>query len=57
MGNSGTLHFGFQWYVGEPTVIKNIIPGGEDIGKFEFFKGPFLTGRRCISCRKVFLDY
>jgi hypothetical protein len=58
MGNMKELIGPFQWFEGEPTVWKNVFPlAGESLGDFEFFKGPFMKGSRCIKCRKLFLNY
>ena len=57
MGNSGSFDVGFQWYEGNPTIWRNIVPHGEPVGDFEIFKGAFLRGLRCIKCRKLILDY
>ncbi|HEV7644945.1 MAG TPA: PF20097 family protein [Pyrinomonadaceae bacterium] len=47
-----------QWFPGEPSVWKNMLPLGEEIVKFNFFdlKGPYVTGLRCNNCEKIILD-
>jgi hypothetical protein len=49
--------FGFQWYAGDPTLWKNMIPHGDSVGRYDLFSGTHMTGFRCQSCRKIVLDY
>jgi hypothetical protein len=49
--------FGFQWYEGDPTFLKNLFPHGHSVGSYELFSGTHLTGMRCTRCRKIILDY
>jgi hypothetical protein len=49
--------FGFQWYEGDPSFWKNIMPHGEPLGETDLLSGTYLKGGRCQSCRKVVLDY
>ena len=56
MGNAGLISLRFQWYPGEPTVFRNLIPSGDPVGEFEIFKGPYLMGRRCPVCRLLLLE-
>jgi len=40
LGDMGNNWRTFQWFVGEPTVLKNMWPFGEEVGTLELFKGP-----------------
>jgi hypothetical protein len=60
MGQMG-LNGAFRWFAGGPTALKNMFGGmsvnSEELGIFGILKGPYMTGSRCKSCRKVFLSY
>ena len=55
MGKDSLL--GFQWYAGDPTFWKNLVPHGESVGHYELFAGTYAMGMRCPHCRKIVLDY
>jgi hypothetical protein len=47
---------GFQWYEGDPSFWKNLVPHGESVGATELLAGTYMTGARCRNCRKIMLD-
>jgi len=49
--------FAFQWYEGDPSFWKNLIPHGESVGATDLLSGTHMTGARCQKCRKIVLDY
>jgi hypothetical protein len=50
--------FAFQWYEGEPTFWKNLIPHGDPVGELRsMVEGAYLKGVRCQSCRRMILEY
>jgi hypothetical protein len=49
--------FAFQWYEGDPSFWKNLIPQGESVGVTHLLYGTYMTGVRCLKCRKLVLDY
>lgn len=57
MGDIGNNWRTFQWFAGEPTVLKNMWSFGEEVGTFELFKGPYMLGAKCTTCRKLILDF
>ena len=55
MGKDSLL--GFQWYKGDPSFWKNLVPHGESVGETALLSGTYMTGVRCQKCRKIVLDY
>ena len=58
----GSLSGALRWVQGEATLAENLfgtfIDGSEELGKIDkLLAGPYLSGFRCKSCRKVILDY
>ena len=49
--------FSFQWYAGDPSFWKNLLPHGDPVGEWGVLSGTFIKGIRCQPCRKVVLDY
>lgn len=57
-GQSGwPFSHGIQWYEGEPTLWKNLIPMGEEVGERGILEGPYIKGLRCRNCKKLILNY
>jgi hypothetical protein len=48
--------FGLQWYEGDPTFWKNLIPQGDRVGEHEVLAGTYMKGMRCYKCGKIILD-
>ena len=49
--------FNFQWYEGDPSFWKNLMPHGDPVGESGSFSGTYIKGMRCHNCRKIVLDY
>jgi hypothetical protein len=56
MGTDSLL-FAFQWYEGDPSFWKNLFPHGQEVGETGLLHGTYVTGMRCLKCRKIVLDY
>ncbi len=48
--------FSFQWYEGDPSLWKNLIPHGDPVGEWDVLAGMYIKGVRCQSCRRIVLD-
>lgn len=49
--------FAFQWYKGDPSFWKNLIPHGQSVGATDLLHGTHMTGVCCLKCRKIVLEY
>jgi hypothetical protein len=50
---------GLRWRAGEPGAWGNVVTGsggGLAIGEIGLFRGPYVRGVRCASCRKIVLE-
>jgi hypothetical protein len=51
---------GLQWRAGEPSVWGNVVTGfagGISLGEIGLFRGPYVRGVRCVSCRRIVLEF
>lgn len=50
---------GLSWFNGEASWFKNLASGfgaGEPVGEAGLFKGCYMEGIRCLSCRRVVMN-
>jgi hypothetical protein len=50
---------GLQWYAGPPSFTGNFVAGmrgGESVGEYAVFKGPYARGIRCEHCSRIILE-
>jgi hypothetical protein len=50
---------GLQWRAGEPSIWGNVVTGfagGLPLGVIGVFRGPYVRGVRCVSCRRIVLE-
>jgi hypothetical protein len=50
---------GLQWRAGEPGAWANVVTGfggGLALGEIGLFRGPYVRGIRCASCRRIVLE-
>ncbi|MCC6493640.1 MAG: hypothetical protein IT424_11545 [Pirellulales bacterium] len=48
-----------QWYAGPPSFVGNLVAGlrgGEPVGEYAVFKGPYARGIRCSRCARIILE-
>ena len=45
-----------EWFAGVPGAMKRLTTLGENVGKANYIQGPYVTGIRCNSCKKIVLD-
>lgn len=56
----GGDHGGLSWFNGEASWFKNlasVFGAGEIVGENGIFKGCHADGIRCLSCRKIVMNF
>jgi hypothetical protein len=50
---------GLRWCAGPPSFASNLVAGlrgGEEVGEYKIFKGPYVRGIRCTRCFRIILE-